>query len=67
MDQGCRAEGCDRKLGLHTHHVDRWADGGTTTVDKGIALCPWHHSRIHDTSYDHQIQPNGRVAFHRRI
>ncbi|MBA2953248.1 DUF222 domain-containing protein [Nocardioides sp. MAH-18] len=65
-DQGCRAEGCDRKLGLHTHHVDRWADGGTTTVDQGISLCPWHHSRIHDTTYATTKLPSGKVAFHRR-
>ncbi|WP_232523051.1 MULTISPECIES: HNH endonuclease signature motif containing protein [Nocardioides] len=65
-DQGCRAEGCDRRLGLHTHHVDRWADGGTTTVGQGIALCPWHHSRIHDTTYETTKLPSGKVAFHRR-
>ncbi|WP_309504837.1 MULTISPECIES: HNH endonuclease signature motif containing protein [Nocardioides] len=65
-DQGCRAEGCDRKLGLHTHHGTRWVDGGKTTVDQGIALCPWHHARIHDTTYEARMQPSGKVAFHRR-
>ena len=65
-DQGCRADGCDRRLGLHAHHETRWADGGTTTVRDGIALCPWHHTRIHDTTYETRMQPTGRVSFHRR-
>ncbi|WP_309504692.1 MULTISPECIES: HNH endonuclease signature motif containing protein [Nocardioides] len=65
-DQGCRAEGCDRRLGLHTHHETRWADGGTTTVDQGISLCSWHHARIHDSAYEARTQPTGKVTFHRR-
>ncbi|WP_258562845.1 MULTISPECIES: HNH endonuclease signature motif containing protein [Nocardioides] len=65
-DQGCRAEGCDRRLGLHTHHETRWADGGKTTVDQGISLCPWHHARIHDSAYEARTQPTGKVSFHRR-
>ncbi|WP_309504661.1 MULTISPECIES: HNH endonuclease signature motif containing protein [Nocardioides] len=65
-DQGCRADGCDRKLGLHTHHQTRWADGGKTTVAQGISLCSWHHSRIHDTAYEARMHPTGKVTFHRR-
>src|SRR4051794_30573614 len=65
-DHGCRAEGCDRTAGLHAHHQTRWADGGTTTVAGGVALCPWHHSRAHETSYQTTYRPNGTIAFHRR-
>jgi hypothetical protein len=65
-DQRCRAEGCDRTSGLHIHHDTRWTDGGDTTVDQGVALCPWHHSRVHDTRYEAIRGPTGRIQFHRR-
>jgi uncharacterized protein DUF222 len=65
-DRTCRAEGCDRTGSLHIHHQTRWADGGDTTVNEGISLCGWHHSRIHDTNYEARFLPNGKVAFHRR-
>jgi uncharacterized protein DUF222 len=65
-DKTCRAAGCDRTGSLHVHHQRRWVDGGETTVETGISLCPWHHSRIHDTRYETRVQPNGKVAFHRR-
>jgi hypothetical protein len=65
-DRGCRAEGCDRTASLHTHHTKQWAHGGETTVNSGVALCPWHHSRAHDTNYQTTYRPNGTVTFHRR-
>src|SRR6478609_5693022 len=65
-DQGCRAEGCDRRTGLHTHHGTRWVDGGETNVEDGISLCPWHHHRAHDTTYTMTQTPTGRIEFHRR-
>ena len=65
-DQGCRADGCDRRTGLHTHHDTRWVDGGTTNVEDGISLCPWHHSRAHDSSYQLTKTPTGTIEFHRR-
>jgi hypothetical protein len=65
-DRGCRADGCDRRIGLDAHHQTPWAKGGHTTVQEGISLCPWHHSRAHDTSYQTTYHPNGTVTFHRR-
>jgi len=65
-DQGCRADGCDRRTGLHAHHQTRWADGGETNVEDGISLCPWHHHRAHDTNYVMTESTSGTVAFHRR-
>src|SRR6478752_3643243 len=61
-DQGCRAEGCDRRTGLHTHHTTEWAKGGTTNVEDGISLCPWHHHRAHDTSYVMTESTSGEIA-----
>src|SRR6478735_3870994 len=65
-DRGCRADGCDRRTGLHAHHQTRWADGGETNVEDGISLCPWHHHRAHDTNYVMTESTSGTVAFHRR-
>ena len=65
-DRGCRAEGCDRTSGLHAHHKHRWADGGRTDLAAGVSLCPWHHARAHDGSYQTTYHTNGTVTYHRR-
>jgi hypothetical protein len=61
----CQVDGCDRP-GTHAHHQKRWADGGTTNLDDLIMICPWHHTRAHDTRYDMTQLPTGKYAFHRR-
>lgn len=66
-DRCCRAEGCDIPAAwCEIHHRKPWSDGGTTTVDDGVCLCPHHHHRLHDTAYRHAWLPNGDVRFHRR-
>ena len=65
-DRGCRADGCDRTVGLHAHHRTRWADGGHTNLRDGVSLCHWHHNRAHDPAYETTYHPNGDVTFHRR-
>jgi hypothetical protein len=65
-DRGCKAEGCDRTLGLHAHHQTRWTDGGKTDLTNGVTLCPWHHARAHDMKYATTYHPHGDVSFHMR-
>ena len=65
-DRGCRAEGCDRTIGLHAHHQTRWTDGGHTNLTDSASLCAWHHTLIHDPTYETTHLPNGRIQFHRR-
>ena len=65
-DRGCRAEGCDRTTGLHAHHQQRWVDGGHTTLTDSASVCPWHHTLIHDPTYQTTYLPNGKIRFHRR-
>ncbi|QWF24532.1 HNH endonuclease [Nocardioides sp. LMS-CY] len=65
-DRGCRAEGCDRTIGLHAHHQQHWTDGGHTNLTDGASLCPWHHTLIHDPTYDTTYLPTGKIRFHRR-
>ena len=66
-DQGCVAEGCDWPPWMcHGHHWTRWADDGPTDLDNGGLLCPRHHARAHDPTYETTHHPDGKVTFHRR-
>ncbi|WP_243232519.1 HNH endonuclease signature motif containing protein [Microbacterium sp. CIAB417] len=47
-DGGCRWRGCDRPPSYcEAHHIDEWADGGSTDIDRGILLCRFHHMQLH--------------------
>jgi hypothetical protein len=66
-DGGCTSEGCDRPPAwCEAHHDHHWADGGTTDLDKGRLLCPFHHHLAHDNRYHMQRLTNGKVRFTRR-
>ena len=66
-DKGCTARGCDRPPSMcHAHHDHAWSQRGNTDVTTGRLLCGHHHRRIHDTHYEHRVEPNGAVSFHRR-
>jgi len=46
-DRGCTAPGCDMPGYLcQTHHVDEWADGGRTDIDRLTFACGPHHRLI---------------------
>jgi hypothetical protein len=64
---GCTAEGCDWPPGMcHAHHDTPWSKGGRTSVKNGRLLCPRHHARAHDPTYEISKLPGGKVRFHRR-
>ncbi len=66
-DRRCRAEGCDVPAAwCEAHHLKPWAEGGTTNLDDGICACNYHHHRLHDHHYTHELLPNGDIRFHRR-
>lgn len=47
-DRHCQAPGCERPpKWCDIHHVDHWANGGTTSVDKGKLYCRFHHTLEH--------------------
>jgi hypothetical protein len=47
-DRQCRAKGCDRPpRWCDVHHLDHWADGGETKVERLVLLCRFHHRLIH--------------------
>ncbi len=64
---GCTADGCDWPPGMcHAHHDLPWSRGGPTSVRQGRLLCPRHHARAHDPTYETTKLPGGKVAFTRR-
>jgi hypothetical protein len=47
-DRHCQAPGCSRLLGMHSHHVQHWIDGGKTDLDNLLLLCTVHHRMLHE-------------------
>lgn len=47
-DRHCRAVGCDRPPAwCDVHHLDHWANGGETKLDRLALLCRIHHIMEH--------------------
>jgi phage tail protein X len=64
---GCEIHDCDWPPGMtHTHYLKRWVDGGTTNLRDLVSLCPHHHTRAHDETYQLTRLPTGKYTFHRR-
>ncbi len=67
----CAATGCDRPYAwCDLHHEHPWSTGGHTTLDMAVPLCGFHHHRIHDPTYTHQIDTDRHgtktVYFHQK-
>ncbi len=55
----CAADDCDRPYAWsELHHQNPWSRGGLTDLDRALPLCGYHHRRIHDPAYTHQITRN---------
>ncbi len=66
-DGGCTTRGCQAAPGMcHAHHDHPWGKDGKTNVATGRLLCPHHHRRVHDPTYDTRHHPDGTITFHRR-
>ncbi|MBB6629287.1 DUF222 domain-containing protein [Nocardioides sp. KIGAM211] len=64
---GCTADGCDWPPSMcHAHHHHPWAHGGNTDLKDGRLLCPRHHARAHDPTFEMAQLPGGKIAFTRR-
>ena len=62
-DRGCRFPGCPATHRLHGHHVKHWANGGETSLDNLILLCPTHHRLVHEGGFDVQHLDDGAFRF----
>ncbi len=48
-DRHCRFAGCERPhRWCDAHHLQHWADGGSTNLDNLILLCRRHHRAVHE-------------------
>ena len=66
-DRTCRTTGCDHPgTWCEAHHTRPWSHGGTTTLEHGVLLCPYHHDRAHDPRYTTTYHPDGDVTHHLR-
>jgi hypothetical protein len=51
-DGGCLWNGCDRPASYcEAHHIDPYAEGGKTDIDRGILLCRFHHMQLHNRGW----------------
>ena len=62
-DRGCRFPGCPATHRLHGHHVKHWANGGETSLDNLILLCPTHHRLVHEGGFDVRRLDDGAFRF----
>ncbi len=63
-DRHCRYPGCTRSHGVHAHHIQHWAHGGTTDKGNLVLLCRYHHRLVHEDGFTIQ-RPLGELAFFR--
>ena len=63
-DGGCAHPLCEQKRWLHAHHIVYWEDGGLTTPDNLLCLCPLHHRALHHGDFTITGNPeNGTIRF----
>ena len=47
-DKHCTWAGCQRPASwCDVHHIEHWADGGSTCIDNLALLCRYHHTQTH--------------------
>jgi hypothetical protein len=62
-DRGCTHPGCDAPGYLtEVHHVEEWATGGATNIDKLTLACKPHH-RLLDQGWKTRKLPDGRTEW----
>ncbi|ANS78003.1 hypothetical protein SGUI_0607 [Serinicoccus hydrothermalis] len=63
-DQGCSYPGCTMPpQWCDSHHLDHWARGGKTDVDRMALLCGRHHTHVHQHDLDATVH-GGHVTWH---
>lgn len=69
-DGGCIFPGCDQPARrCAAHHITSWSAGGSTTLDNGVLLCPYHnalvepsHQQLHNENrWEVRLNPTDRL------
>ncbi len=61
--RACSNPGCDRKHGLHAHHVVERARGGATAIHNEVLVCSTCHALLHAGLLRVQGSPSGGLAW----
>ena len=62
-DRGCVVPGCPRPAPwCEPHHLEAWADGGSTSVSNGVLLCRQHHAAVHRGLLMIHMEKDGRPS-----
>ena len=65
-DRCCVWPGCTAPAYTHhTHHLDEWANGGTTDPHNTTGVCPSHHRSIHTDGHRITRNADGTLRFTR--
>ncbi|WP_322937025.1 HNH endonuclease signature motif containing protein [Nocardioides bizhenqiangii] len=60
-DRHCAFPGCTRlPIACDAHHIQHWADAGSTSLENLVLLCRRHHTLIHRTPWRVDIDPGTR-------
>ncbi|MEO3937716.1 DUF222 domain-containing protein [Dermatophilaceae bacterium Soc4.6] len=59
-DRGCRYPGCCATRHVEVHHLDHWAHGGATDINRMLSLCPRHHDGHHRGEFSMEGDPDRR-------
>jgi len=62
-DGQCQFPGCDNRRWLDAHHIHAWVDGGATSLENLVELCPAHHRYLHEYGYQMARQKDGIVFY----
>jgi len=63
-DRGCTAPGCDMPGYLcQTHHVEEWAEGGRTDIDRLTFACGPHHRLIRPGGWKTRKRTDGTTEW----
>ena len=61
--RGCQFPGCDRPAGWSEgHHLDAYAGGGKTVVERGALVCGWHHRLVHEGGWKLERLETGELV-----
>ena len=63
-DRGCRFPGCTSRR-CDAHHVERWTDGGATSLGNLVLLCRRHHRAVHEGGFRVATGEGGAFVFRR--